>query len=365
MAVAHRLRARVALLALLLGASGCAAEDATPPAETQVEQAELGRYLFYERRLSLNEDRSCGICHEPALGFTDGFVRAVGTTHALHPRNTLTLTNVGSREALTWLPSAPDDLAEQLLVPLLGEHPVELGMADTIDQVLESFRDDPVYAARFPAAFPDDADPFTLDRLAQAIAAFERTLVSDTSPHDRHLAGDADALGPQQLRGLALFRSERLGCTRCHAGPDLDQPADESGATTARHGFFNTGLYDVDGLGSYPEGGRGRFEATGEAEDMGRFRTPTLRNVALTGPYYHDGSGATLADVIAHYAAGGRVLVGGPNPGDGRDSPTKSELVAGFEISADEAADLEAFLHALTDWDFIEDPAFADPWPRD
>jgi cytochrome c peroxidase len=145
----------------------------------------------------------------------------------------------------------------------------------------------------------------------------------------------------------------------------LDQPATAEGETTARHGFFNVGLYDVDGQGAYPEGGRGRFEATADVEDMGRFRTPTLRNVALTGPYYHDGSGANLADVIANFAAGGRVVVGGPNPGDGRANPYKSEHVAGFALSAEEASDLEAFLHALTDWDFIENPAFADPWPRD
>ena len=111
--------------------------------------------------------------------------------------------------------------------------------------------------------------------------------------------------------------------------------------------------------------GQGRFEETGTPEDMGRFRTPTLRNVELTAPYYHDGSGASLADVIQNYAAGGREVLGGPNPGDGRESPYKSEHIRGFEISAQEAQDLEAFLRALTDWEMIEDPRFSDPWPRD
>jgi cytochrome c peroxidase len=353
------------LLALLVGTAGCSPAVGAPSSEAEASTVALGRFLFYERRLSLGEDRSCGICHEPALGFTDGFVRAVGTTHELHPRNTLTLTNVGTREELTWLESAPDVLEEQLLVPLLGEHPPELGMGDTIDQMIESFREDVVYAELFPAAFPGDVDPFTLDRLAEAIAAFERTLVSATSPYDRYLDGDEGALDAQQTRGMVLFRSDRLRCARCHSGPDLDQPASETGVTTDRHGYFQTGLYDLDGDGAYPADGRGRFEATGDAEDMGQFRTPTLRNVELTGPYYHDGTGANLADVIANYAAGGRVLHAGPSPGDGRANPYKSDLVAGFDLSADEAADLEAFLRALTDWDFIEDPAFADPWPRD
>ena len=181
---------------------------------------------------------------------------------------------------------------------------------------------------------------------------------------DRYVSGDSEALSESEARGLDLFFSHRLRCASCHAGPDLDQPT-EDGVLQGRHGWFNIGLYNIDGHGGYPVRGQGRFEETGTPEDMGRFRTPTLRNVELTAPYYHDGSGASLADVIQNYAAGGREVLGGPNPGDGRESPYKSEHIRGFEISAQEAQDLEAFLRALTDWEMIEDPRFSDPWPRD
>jgi len=351
-------------LGLLLGACHGASGTEEEVVSASALEVELGRHLFYERRLSVEGNRSCGICHEPALGFTDGFVRAVGSTGELHPRNTLTLTNVGGRESLTWTPDAPDSLEGQLLVPLLSEHPVEMGLLNTVDEVLEELRVDEVYGELFPRVFPEDADPFTVERLADAIAAFERTIVSETAPFDRFIAGDTDSLDTEARRGFDLFFSHRLRCATCHAGPDLDQPT-EDGEIVARHGWFNIGLYDVDGQGAYPDRSRGRFELTGLEEDMGRFRTPTLRNVELTAPYYHDGSGATLADVIANYAAGGRHVIGGPNPGDGRENPHKSDLVRGFEITAQEALDLEAFLRALTDWDMVEDPAFADPWPRD
>lgn len=351
------------VLGSLLGACDSEPTAAGSGLSLEDHQAELGRHLFYERRLSREGNRSCGICHEPALGFTDGFARAVGTSGELHPRNTLTLTNVGSRESLTWKPDAPNGLEEQLLVPLLGEHPVEMGLAGTIAEVLDGFRSDAVYLELFSLAFPGDEDPFTVERLAEAVAVFERRIVSDTAPFDRHVAGEPDSLSEEALRGLDLFFSHRLRCASCHGGPDLDQPT-EDGEIVARHGWFNVGLYDVDGQGAYPEGGRGRFEVTGTHEDMGRFRTPTLRNVELTAPYYHDGSGATLGDVIANYAAGGRLVIGGPNPGDGRGNPYKSDRVRGFEITEQEALDLEAFLRSLTDWQMIADPALSDPWPR-
>jgi cytochrome c peroxidase len=360
----RRVGARLVVLGLLLGACQGEPVSETSSLGAQVHRVELGRHLFYERRLSLEGNRSCGICHEPALGFTDGFVRAVGTTDELHPRNTLTLTNVGRRESLTWVPGAPESLEEQALIPLLGQHPVEMGMADSIGAVVDSFQVDEVYHDLFPQAFPEDPEPFTLDRVAEAIAAFERTIVSESSPFDRFVEGESQALSDEEQRGLDLFFSHRLRCASCHAGPDLDQPT-EDGSVVARHGWFNVGLYDVDGQGAYPEGDGGRFELTGLQEDMGRFRTPTLRNVELTAPYYHDGSGATLADVIANYAAGGRVVVSGPNPGDGRENPYKSDLVRGFELSEQEALDLEAFLRSLTDWEMVEDPALSDPWPRE
>lgn len=280
----------------------------------------------------------------------------------MHPRNTLTLTNVARRTELTWIRASPDTLEEQLMTPLLGQHPVELGMHDTLPEVLALFRTDPVYANLFPLAFPRVADPFTADSLARAIASFERTLISDTSPYDDFLRGDADAMSDAQVRGMDLFFSDRIGCWRCHSGPDFDEPA---GVNEERHGFFNVGLYNIDGQGAYPAGGGGLFEETGAPEDMGRFRTPTLRNVTLTKPYYHDGTGPSLHVVLRDFARGGRNVASGATPGDGRLSPVKSPWIVGFSATDAELADLEAFMGALTDLKFINDPRFADPWPRD
>ena len=126
--------------------------------------------------------------------------------------------------------------------------------------------------------------------------------------------------------------------------------------------FQNTGLYNVDGQGAYPLGNTGLFEFTNDPKDMGRFRVPPLRNVALTAPYMHDGSIATLEEVLDFYTAGGRDVTSGPHVGDGRTSPLKNPLVRPFELSAQERADLIAFLESLTDLDFVNDPRLSDPF---
>ena len=127
-------------------------------------------------------------------------------------------------------------------------------------------------------------------------------------------------------------------------------------------GFFNTGLYNVDGLGAYPTVDQGLIEVTGQSMDMGRFRAPTLRNIAVTAPYFHDGSAATLEEVLDIYAAGGRVIDDGENAGDGRQSPIKSGFVHGFALSDQDKADLLAFLESLTDERLLTNPAFSNPF---
>ena len=129
-----------------------------------------------------------------------------------------------------------------------------------------------------------------------------------------------------------------------------------------RVGFHNTGLYNLDGIGGYPLDNTGLFDMTGEVRDMGRFKAPSLRNIAVTAPYMHDGSVATLEDVIANYERGGRLIEEGAQAGDGRLSPFKSEFVTGFELTAAERADLLIFLEALTDETLLTDPRFASPF---
>ena len=322
-----------------------------------VEKVELGRYLFYDFRLSVNGKRSCGVCHEDKKGFTDGFVRALGAYDDPHPRNTLSLTDVAWRENLGWTRLAPEDLEHQLLSPLTGEQPIlEMGMTE--DLLVERLEATELYPPLFEAAFPDE--PISLETTGKAIASFERTLISGTSPYDDFLQGGQ--LDPSAERGRELFFGDEALCSRCHGGLWLDSPTSPTGRVTARHGWFNTGLYDIDGHGSYPEIEQGLYAETGLREDMGRFRTPSLRNVALSGPWTHDGSVGDLGDLLDAYARGGRDVQSGPNPGDGANNPFKSPLVDGFPMSPGDREDLLAFLEALTDRAMVEDPALQNPF---
>ncbi|MFZ9889995.1 MAG: cytochrome c peroxidase [Myxococcota bacterium] len=207
-------------------------------------------------------------------------------------------------------------------------------------------------------------NPFNFQSVTYALAAFQRTLLSFNSPYDRFLAGDRTALSQSAQRGKELFFSEALECFHCHGGFNFTDSVDHATASLQQLGFHNTGLYNLDNDGSYPAGNQGLYEHTGDPEDKGRFRAPTLRNIAVTGPYMHDGSIATLGEVIDHYAAGGRTLTG-TYAGVGAQNPHKSGFVAGFEITPEDKAALVAFLEALTDAAFLSDPRFANPFgPR-
>lgn len=337
-----------------------AVPEDNPQSDAKVE---LGRRLFYDVRLSLNEDRACGTCHEQAKGFTDGFHRAVGTTSELHGHNTPSLANVGYRSALGWSTTDEQSLEHQLLTPLMGDDPVEMGMGGREDELLELLAGDPLYASSFAEAFPEDVKPVTLANLARAIASFERTIVSRDAPLDRYLRGDDEAISPEAIRGWELFSGE-LACTRCHGGDDFASPSDASGLVLAEAGYFNVGLYDLDpgDSGAYPETAQGLFETTGMASDMGRFRTPTLRNLAYTGPYMHDGSVVSVEQAVDIMLDGGRVVESGPFVGDGRGNIHKSELLTPVELSTEDRAALLAMLDALNEPGLIESATLASPF---
>jgi cytochrome c peroxidase len=326
------------------------------------EKVELGRRLFYDKRLSRNEKQACATCHEQVRAFTDGRPQAIGSTEQHHRRNSMALTNVGYYTALTWANPIIDRLEEQALGPLLGETPVELGFGGREDELFARLATVPYYAEAFPRVFPDAEPRISLATITRAIAAFERTLLSFDSPYDRFKAGDATALTDAQKRGRDLFLSEELECFHCHGGYNFSDSVATVNTTIVETMFHNTGLYNLDAAGAYPATDQGLIEVTETPADMGRFRAVSLRNVAVTGPYMHDGSIATLEEVVDHYAAGGRTIADGPNAGAGHESPLRSEFVNGFEITAEQKADLIAFLQSLTDETFLHDPAFADPW---
>mgnify|MGYP001219266158 CR=1 FL=1 len=353
-------RAQYILLGFLCVAAtqtACSLEAVPEAISSDTSLRSLGRHLFYERRLSLNQNRSCGICHEQAKGFTDGFVRAVGTTGEIHPRNTLTLLNVRSREALSWLDPEPMSLSEQMLVPLVGTTPVEMGAHGLISNMLESLNQDTAYQELLAELSPPRSE-LDLDLATAAIAAFTESIEDYNTPYDRYLAGDDDSLSAQELEGKTLFFSARTGCSDCHGGVDFDAP------TTGRHGWFNTGLYNL-GSGRYPKDREGLYEITGLEEDIGKYRIPTLRHLRHTGPYYHDGTGASLSDVLENYNNGGRNVQSGPYVGDGRMNPYKDSRIQPLQLTPAELNALETFLLSLSSEAPISNPNWSDPWPRD
>ena len=321
------------------------------PADNPMSEAkvELGRRLFYDTRLSRNQTYACATCHQQERAFTDGRARAIGSTGGVHPRSAMTLTNAAYNASYGWADPARRTLEAQMLVPLLNEHPVEMGLAGHEEEIVGRFQtaDD---RARFAAAFPGETAP-ALATIVKAIASFERSLVSGSSALDRYLyQDDRTALSPSAQQGMTLFFSTRLRCSECHGGFNLSGPADFAVAKAhPAPAFHNTGLYDVDGAGSYPDEDRGLMDVTRDPKDMGHFRAPTLRNIAVTAPYMHDGSIPTLEGVLDHYASGGH------------RSRLRSRAVRGFRLTGAERADLLAFLGSLTDRAFLADPAFAPP----
>ncbi|MDT8448138.1 MAG: cytochrome c peroxidase [bacterium] len=285
----------------------------TPPRDLVFEQAnqpliDLGRQLFFDPRLSGNDQLACASCHVPELGFGDGQAKSRGVAGTLLGRHTPHLNNLEPQGLMFW-DGRVKGLAEQALGPI--SNPQEMGMP--LDQLVPKLMKVPGYQKQFDALFGSGTTPQDIGR---ALAAFEATLVSRNAPLDRYLAGDPKALSPSALRGLKLFGG-KAGCGRCHSGPNLTDG-----------GFHNIGL-----IGDDP----GRFALTSIPVNQGAFKTPGLRNVALSAPYMHDGSLGTLGQVVDYYNRGGD------------SSPHQSPLIEALHLSAREQADLVAFLEALSD----------------
>jgi cytochrome c peroxidase len=290
----------------------------------------LGERLFFDPRLSVTGGYSCASCHDPRRSFSDGRPRAVGARGEPLPHNALALVNVAYNIAFGWQTPAVRSLETQMLQPLLNEHPVELGLKGRERSLLAVLAADPAYAAAFAASFPQTAPAVSFEHVVKAIAAFERTLLCGGSPFDAYVfAGEHGALTAQAKEGMALFYSARVGCAGCHSGFN-----------------FSGNWRDAQG-----ETGRASFARDGTSEHP--LRVPTLRNVALTGPYMHDGRFASLAAVLGHYSD----LARRPG-GAARIDPRLPRA----PLTAAERAALEAFLASLTDPTFAQ--RFADPSAR-
>lgn len=287
----------------------------------------------------------------------------------------MSMTNVVYNATMNWANNQIITLQQQALAVLLNEDPIELGWTGHENEMLDRLKaPDPAdYAGtRFDAAPPDypkmfreafpQADPVTLTNVTRALAAFGSIMISGDSAFDREQRGEQNAMTDAARRGRDLFFSERLECFHCHGGFNFSDSIDHSGIRFTQNSFHNNALYNIDGNGLYPPDNHGLREFTLKAEDEGKFRAPTLRNIELTAPYMHDGSIATLDGVIDHYARGGRLITAGPFAGDGALNPNRSSLINGFAITADERLDLIAFLKSLTDWTFVCRDDLSDPF---
>jgi cytochrome c peroxidase len=289
------------------------------------EKVALGNRLFYDTLLSGNGTQACASCHKQERAFTDGRTNALGSTGSPHPRSAMSLANVAYNASFTWIDAKRTSLEDQAQGPMFNEDPVELGLAGREDETAARLAADPQYAAAFAAAFPEDVEPVTLLNVRKSIASFERTLLSGDSPYDRLVwRDDRTALSESARRGMALFFSDAQGCAKCHAGFTFSGPVSYDSSPPGEATFHDTGL-------------------------GGRFRAPTLRNIAVTAPYMHDGRFATLDQVVDHYAS--------PGPA----TPGRSPLVHGFTVTGDERRDLLEFLKSLTDQAFLKDTRYAAP----
>lgn len=282
--------------------------------EADLAYTRLGREMFHDPILSRDRSVSCASCHDPNRGLSDAKPLSLGIDGQFTERNTPTLLNRALGQHFSWDGRA-DSLETQVLLPI--ENPLEMGIA--VDEVVARLQSIPEYATKFQAL---GFEKPTREALAKVLAAFVRAQIVGDSPVDHFRAGDGAALAEDARQGLWLFES-RGRCWRCHSGPNF---SDES--------FHATGIGAKDGQ---PE--EGRFRVTRDESDRGRFKTPTLRGLAQTAPYMHDGSLATLRDVVEFYSRGGNAdAIPHPDP----------ELTK-LDLSEDDKRHLIAFLEALSE----------------
>lgn len=278
-------------------------------------RVELGKRLFFDSRLSSDGMISCASCHLPENAFSDPRQVSLGVHERPGFRNSPTLANVAYQPRL-FMDGGVPNLEMQILAPFDEHSEFDLPIDEAAERLLEDFE----LIQLSQMAYNRDPDPFVITR---ALSAYQRTLISGQSAYDRYINGDAFAMSPDAIAGMELFFSSKTDCSACHSGVFLTD-----------FSYQNIGLYEA-----YSDYGRERV--TADPNDRGKFKVPTLRNVAVTAPYMHDGSLSTLQEVVAHFNAGG-----GQNE-------LQHPAVRPLHLTENEQAQLVAFLEALTDETFI------------
>lgn len=286
-----------------------------------ISRWQLGKRLFYDKTLSVNNTISCGSCHKASLAFSDSVALSNGVNEAAGTSNAPTLANVGYQTSYTRAGGVPT-LEMQVLVPIQEHNEFNTSILD----IVQKLSADATYQSMAQEAYSRSIDPYVITR---ALACFERSLISGNSRFDQYYyQGKSNALSAEELQGMQLFFSERTNCSGCHSDFNF-----------TNYRFENNGLYQ-----QYSDSGRMRF--THLESDRARFKVPTLRNIAFTAPYMHDGSISSLEAVIEHYNSGGAT------------HPNKSALIRPLQLSPQEKASLVAFLKSLSDYTFIRNKKF-------
>ncbi len=309
----------------------------------------LGRYLFYDNNLSFNQTKSCASCHDPSLAFTDGYRKSSTATGDNTLHNAPSLVNAVHQLRLDWANPAITTIYQQNDRPLFNEHPVELGVKHHETIILRRFQNNRLYTPLFANAYQNDST-ITFIRIRESLAAFVASIESHQSAYDRYIKGDSTQLSAAAKHGLQLFLSPSLNCASCHS-PPLFTLNDRRRPIILDSIYVNIGLHGYNNQQARNEDQQGVFLHTRQPKDIGKFKIPSLRNVAITAPYMHDGSLATLTDVIDLYQKGGN------------EHPLKDKRIKGFTLSANEKKDLIAFLHSLTDSSLFRNYSFTNPHP--
>jgi cytochrome c peroxidase len=292
------------------------------PYSNPTNESELGELLFFDPILSKDSSISCGSCHKPELAFADSVAISPGVGGVLGSRNAPSVMNMAFR-SLFFYDGRAATIEDQVHFPIEDPLEMNLKMSDLTDRLTHHKK----YSQWFMDVYNAPPSP---ELIAKAIAAFERSLETDDSPFDQYINGDRTKLSDATKRGRKLFLSEKAKCFDCHFSPDFT--GDE---------FRNIGLYDEK---KYKD--KGRFTITKNADDLGKFKVPGLRNVAVTAPYMHDGSFKTLREVIDYY----------DNPQNFVSNPINMDTLLAKPLGLTEAEkdDLEAFLISLTDSRFLK-----------
>ena len=333
--------------------------SATLPLKQEEALIETGRHLFFDTRLSYNNTKSCGSCHDPKFAFTDGYRRSITANGDNVKHNAPSLVNICFQNYFDWANPGVTTLEKQHERPLFNEHPAELGAKGNEELILKRIKADTGYQKKFAEIFYGIKEPISFSTIISSIAAFVRTLHSGNSPYDKFIEGDAAAMSLSAKAGMALFFSARLNCSSCHTAPLFTLATITKNKDSI---YLNTGLYNVLNKNKYPEDDNGLQAFTNNPADNGKFKIPSLRNVTLTAPYMHDGSINTLEEVIEMYANGGRQITAGPFAGDGKNNNLKDKRIKGFVLLPAERKQLLDFLFALTDSSVLTNPAFQNPF---